>query len=99
MQLQAAVAKNIKALRLKAGLTQEQLADKTGLNKRYLSQLETQPQNLTLQTLETLAHGLDVPVGELVRGDDERAKAPSKRSLPGLDEAIQVLQGYRSLAD
>lgn len=61
MKLGTIVAKNIKALRLENGLSQKDLADKTGLTIRYISRLENTSPNITLEVIEKLARGLSVP--------------------------------------
>ena len=62
MKLGTIVAKNIKALRLENGLSQKDLADKTGLTIRYISRLENTSPNITLEVVEKLARGLNVPL-------------------------------------
>jgi transcriptional regulator with XRE-family HTH domain len=46
---------NLKAARLKMGLTQAQLADAAGLLQQYVSLVESGKQNVTLTTAKTLA--------------------------------------------
>ena len=46
---------NLKAARLKMGLTQAQLAEAAGLLQQYVSLVESGRQNVTLTTAETLA--------------------------------------------
>jgi transcriptional regulator with XRE-family HTH domain len=46
---------NLKAARLKIGLTQAQLAEAAGLLQQYVSLVESGKQNITLTTAETLA--------------------------------------------
>jgi transcriptional regulator with XRE-family HTH domain len=46
---------NLKAARLKMGLTQAQLAEAAGLLQQYVSLVESGKQNVTLTTAETLA--------------------------------------------
>ena len=61
------VARQIKALREKRGLSQQALADKAGLSRTYLARLETARQDPTLSTLEKLATALKVKLPELVK--------------------------------
>jgi transcriptional regulator with XRE-family HTH domain len=60
------MAAKLKALREGRGLTQEQLAKKSGVSRTYLARLETGRQDPTLSTLEKLAKALGVKVGRLV---------------------------------
>jgi len=99
MGLKHDVAKNVRALRIKAGLTQSALAKSSRRDVRYISEIENDPQNMTLDTIESLAKALSVLPSELIRTEQEWGPVPSKRLLPGLDNAIQVLQSYRSLAE
>jgi transcriptional regulator with XRE-family HTH domain len=46
---------NLKAARLKMGLTQAQLAEAAGLLQQYVSLVESGRQNVTLTTAEALA--------------------------------------------
>ena len=54
------VGRRVAELRQKAGLSQEQLAEKMGFSVQYLSRVELGT-NLTLATLVKLANGLRVP--------------------------------------
>lgn len=56
----------IKALRAKRGMTQEALAEKTGLTRVHIARLETGNHDPTLSTLQKLAKALKVTVGKLV---------------------------------
>ena len=51
-------AANLKAARLKAGLTQAQLAERTGLLQQYISLVEAGKHNITFDTLMILAGGV-----------------------------------------
>src|SRR5260370_4931715 len=45
---------NVRAARIKAGLTQAQLAERTGLTQQYVSLVEAGHQNITLDTMAAL---------------------------------------------
>jgi transcriptional regulator with XRE-family HTH domain len=60
------MAKRLKTLRERRGLTQETLAAKAGLSRTYLARLETVRQDPTLSTLVKLAKALGVPVTRLL---------------------------------
>ena len=60
------MAAKLKALRARQGLTQEQLAEKSGVSRTYLARLETGRQDPTLSTLEKLAKALGVKAGRLL---------------------------------
>lgn len=56
----------IREVRKRAGLTQEELAARSGLTQSHLSRLELGKYVPTLTTLERLARALKVPVSDLL---------------------------------
>lgn len=66
MAQQKRVARKIKRLRTKRGMTQEALVKKTSLTRVHLARLESGNHDPTLGTLQKLATALKVTVGELV---------------------------------
>jgi transcriptional regulator with XRE-family HTH domain len=60
------IGANIRRLREAAGLSQEELADRSGLHRTYISQVERAVKNATIVSLDKIARGLDVPLTELV---------------------------------
>lgn len=52
----------IKLWRDHRGLTQQELADRAGISKPYLSQIESGKRQGTLETLAAIARALDVPL-------------------------------------
>ncbi len=61
------VAKNVRALRRSLSMTQDELADRAGLHRVYLAQLELGiHHNQTLDTLQRLAKALGVSLIELL---------------------------------
>ncbi|NLF11802.1 MAG: helix-turn-helix transcriptional regulator, partial [Anaerolineaceae bacterium] len=52
-QLQRLVGNNIRYYRIQAGLTQEDLAKRAGINRSYISALERGTKNARLSTLAT----------------------------------------------
>jgi len=67
------VGECIKALRERAGLTLQQLADRTGYTSALLNQVENHLVSPPLGSLGTIAHALEVSIGELW---GERAREP-----------------------
>ena len=65
---------NLKAARMKQGLTQAQLAERAGLLQQYVSLVETGKQNVTLTTAHALAKVVHQDVSDLLRGT-----APKRR--------------------
>jgi XRE family transcriptional regulator, regulator of sulfur utilization len=60
------IAMRLKQLRAKRGWTQEQLAERAGINRGYLARLETGHHDPTITTLEKLAKALRVKVAALL---------------------------------
>ena len=69
MDMRALVGRNFARLRSASGLTQEQVAERSGLSQQYLSGLERGQRNPTVITLYELARALGVSHEELVRKD------------------------------
>lgn len=55
----------IKLWRDHRGLTQQELADRAGISKPYLSQIESGKRQGTVETLAAIARALDVPLDVL----------------------------------
>jgi len=53
------VVKEFKEMRKKLGLTQQQLADKAGIDRTVITKIETGARNTTLNSLITLAEAMD----------------------------------------
>ena len=72
-------------LRLAAGLTQEDLAERCGLFRTYMSRIETGQANPTLTVIHTLAVSLGVPVVALFGNSatPEPTKRPAVRPARG----------------
>lgn len=66
MTLAETVAIAVRGLRHQAGLTQQELADAANLNIRHINKIENGAQNLTLETLEAIAHALDTTPARLL---------------------------------
>ena len=61
----------IKVWREYRGLTQQQLADKAGISKPYLSQIETGKRTGTTEILSAIAKSLDVSLEEVIEREKE----------------------------
>ena len=72
--LVAVFGANLKAARLKQGLTQAQLAERAGLLQQYVSLIQLGKQNVTITTAQALARVVHQNVSEMLRGT-----APKRR--------------------
>ena len=71
MDILASLGKRIQTVRERAGLTQEQLEEKTAVNTKYISAIERGQKNVTIKTLEKIAKGLDIDLYELLLLSEE----------------------------
>jgi transcriptional regulator with XRE-family HTH domain len=55
----------LRTLRKERGLTQEELAELSGLDRTYISGIERGRRNVALRNIEVLAQALDVSICEL----------------------------------
>jgi transcriptional regulator with XRE-family HTH domain len=69
MDMRKLVGRNAARIRKERGLTQEQLAELSGLSQQYLSGLERGQRNPTIVTLHELATALGVSHLDLVQPD------------------------------
>ena len=63
----------VKHFRGTQGVSQEELAFRIGIDRTYLSGIERGQRNPTLTVLCRIAHGLGIPVANLLQGVDARA--------------------------
>src|SRR5579872_2298303 len=64
------VAKAIRSLRLRSGLSQRQLALRMGVPRTYVSKIENEKATPTLSSLARLARALEVTVPDLLSGGE-----------------------------
>jgi transcriptional regulator with XRE-family HTH domain len=64
--IHARLARNLRALRQKTGLSQEAFADEAGLHRTYVSGLERGNRNPTISIIEKLTRALGVSAGKLL---------------------------------
>ncbi|RYY22561.1 MAG: XRE family transcriptional regulator [Sphingomonadales bacterium] len=76
MNGRALVARNLRRLRTARGVSQERLAADAGVDRAYLSELEREQGNVTVDLLDRLAAVLGVAVGEFLEPADADRVAP-----------------------
>lgn len=69
MALREIVATNLRQLRHDRGISQEELADRAGINRNYVGMLEREQHAATVDMLERLAAVLDIDPVEFLRRD------------------------------
>jgi len=72
MRLRAVVARNLRRFRQASGLTQEELADRAGINRNYVGMLEREENSATVDMLEKIAEVLGIDPVEFLASDDQR---------------------------
>jgi transcriptional regulator with XRE-family HTH domain len=72
MDMRRLVGQNVRRIRHKKGLTQEQFAEISGLSQQYISGLEQGHRNPTVVTLHELATALGVSHMDLVKPKKQR---------------------------
>lgn len=70
IKLRTIVASNIRSIRLKQSLSQEKLAELTGLHRTYISSIERSKRNITIDSIEKLTTALNINVQELLIADE-----------------------------
>ncbi|MEH7547752.1 helix-turn-helix domain-containing protein [Neobacillus vireti] len=84
------VGNKVRFIRKAKGLTQEDLAEKCGLQYTYIGGIERGERNVSLQTIEKLAEGLAVPPYELLKPNDINNEEIFK-------ENIKIVEIYQDL--
>ncbi|MGY3591778.1 transcriptional regulator with XRE-family HTH domain [Bradyrhizobium sp. USDA 4341] len=77
MKARALVAYNVRRIRVERGIPQEQLAYDAGVDRSYMSGLERQQANPTIDLLDRLAETLGVAVSELFVRPSKGAPPPA----------------------
>lgn len=80
--LQTVLGNRVRELRLKKGFSQESFADHCGLHRTYMGGIERGERNLTIQTIFTVARGLELTLSALLADIEREAglaeKTPGK---------------------
>lgn len=71
--LQKVLGERIRTLRSNKGFSQESFADHCGLHRTYMGGIERGERNLTIQTVFTVAKGLDMTLSELLNDIEREA--------------------------
>ena len=90
------LGKKIRDLRLRRGMTVQQLAAASDLSKGFISQVENEHTSPSLATLQDLARALETSVAYLVLEEDQvpfvvRSKDRRRLNLVGNSAGIEVL--------
>ncbi|WP_276851439.1 helix-turn-helix domain-containing protein [Enterobacter oligotrophicus] len=67
LKIKIILSENIKKYRLENNLSQEDLAELSGLHRTYIGSVERMERNVTLSTLIVIAKALKISVPDLLR--------------------------------
>lgn len=79
MDMRKLVGRNVERLRRAQGITQEQLAERSGFSQQYISGLENGRRNPTVVTLYEIALALNSAPVDLLEGKDPQLKGAQSR--------------------
>lgn len=68
MNITHVFAINVKKYRLMRGLSQEELADRSGLHRTYISAVERERRNISIENIQKIADALDIEASTLLEG-------------------------------
>lgn len=57
----------VRKIRLEKGISQEMLADLSGLHRTYMSDVELGKRNVSLENIDRIANALEVSISEIFR--------------------------------
>jgi transcriptional regulator with XRE-family HTH domain len=64
-------ARNLREIRVKQGLSQEELADIAGLHRTYVGSVERGERNISIDNMERLASALKINIQDLLIDDQQ----------------------------
>lgn len=96
--LRGQVGARVKQLRQARRLTQEQVAEHSGLSQKFVGEVERGLGNPTLTTLASLAEALGVTLVDLISVDTDRPARLSARQASQVREALASLETLVELA-
>ncbi|OLN25496.1 transcriptional regulator, XRE family [Desulfovibrio sp. DV] len=73
--------KKIKSIRRARDITQEKLADLSGLSLQYIGEIERGRRNPSLTSIEQLSKALDIPMAELFSLEEFRLSMEELRTI------------------
>jgi transcriptional regulator with XRE-family HTH domain len=80
MEVLVKFGKRVREERLSRGLSQEGLAELSGLHRTYIGMIERAEKNITLFNIERLANALELPIDQLLRFPNSRRHHGKQRT-------------------
>lgn len=81
-QIEKEFGKRVRTLREQSGLSAREFALMVGRSKAYIIQLENGHRNVSLDTIERIAAGLDVSISDLFKGMDTHVSVEPNQGTP-----------------
>ncbi|HTK82188.1 MAG TPA: helix-turn-helix transcriptional regulator [Bacteroidota bacterium] len=72
----------IRSLRQNLGISQEELAHRSGLHRTYITDIERGARNVTMESVTKLARALNVPLSALFAKVDADPSDPTDEASP-----------------
>ncbi len=91
----AIVAQNVRLLRRARGLSQEKLAEISGLHRTYIGSIERSERNISLENIDRLASALDVESVDLLTTGKVEGELDD---LAVFEKSLPALRRYQQLA-
>lgn len=91
-ELRNLLGRRIRAIRHAKGLTQQNLADTSDLDYRYIGALERGERNFSVDTLEKVLAALNVTLYEMIYLDAEKGNKKDARR-EAVDEFMAITEG------
>ena len=88
------VGRNIKLARIRANLTQEQLAERADISSSYVSAIERGKQSVSLEYMNRIADALEIAVTDLLSYETETDYADEKTEFAPVREKNEYQGGY-----
>lgn len=93
------IAQNIRELRRDKNITQEDLAERSGLSVGAIKQIETGKRWPRPETLDALAKGLGVPQFVLLSNYKEAKQTAQNEKYPRLELILKIIQTLPSASE
>lgn len=103
-RIQELFGKKLRELRRSRDITQEKLAEMSGLSLQYIGEIERNRRNPSLTSMESLAEALNIPIGDLFnleefqRSDKELRETLLRQVREATPEQLRMLYDLSRVA-
>lgn len=89
MPITQRLGKTVRNLRLRQGISQEELAERADLHRTYIAGIEGGGRNITLRSIDKLARALKVPVADLL--SEALSDVPPQKAGNNNNHVVDIL--------